>query len=251
MRSSSTDRDWQKLGSTEPYFAVLTDVRFARAAEPGPDRDAFFLSGETDVARVFAAVRAHVAPDFAPERALDFGCGVGRLVVPLARRVREVVGVDVAPGMVAEARRNVAEAGLANVALSCLRDVREIEGSFDLIHSWIVFQHIRPKAGLAIARELLTRLRPGGVAALHFVYALDKPLWWRIAYTLRKRAPGLHALANVLKRRSPARPIMEMNAYSLPRLLALARGAGAQHVTLALTDHDGCLGALLLFARPR
>jgi hypothetical protein len=145
----------------------------------------------------------------------------------------------------------VREAQLHNVTLACVQEATEIEGTFDLIHSWIVFQHIRPARGLAIARELLSRLRPGGVAALHFVYALDKPLWWRIAYELRKRVPGAHALANLLRRRSPSRPLMEMNAYPLPRLLELVRRTGAQNLSVALTDHDGCLGVLLMFARPR
>ena len=36
--------------------------------------------------------------------ALDFGCGVGRLSIPLSKRFAKVIGVDIAPTMVELAR---------------------------------------------------------------------------------------------------------------------------------------------------
>ncbi len=36
---------------------------------------------------------------------LDFGCGIGRVTAALAPRVRSVLGLDVSPGMIAEAER--------------------------------------------------------------------------------------------------------------------------------------------------
>ncbi len=41
----------------------------------------------------------------APERVLDAGCGTGRVASELAARGIDVVGVDVDPSMIAEARR--------------------------------------------------------------------------------------------------------------------------------------------------
>ena len=48
--------------------------------------------------------------------ALDLGCGTGQVTVPLAGRVRAVVGVDPEPDMLAHGRRAAAEQGLANVS---------------------------------------------------------------------------------------------------------------------------------------
>ena len=48
-------------------------------------------------------------------RALDFGCGIGRATIPLAGHFDEVVGVDVAPGMIEQARSNALAAGSDNV----------------------------------------------------------------------------------------------------------------------------------------
>jgi SAM-dependent methyltransferase len=45
--------------------------------------------------------------------ALDVGCGIGRLETALAPRLRAITGIDVSPGMIAEARRRCA--GLGNV----------------------------------------------------------------------------------------------------------------------------------------
>ncbi len=46
---------------------------------------------------------------------IDLGCGTGQLTLPLARRVRAVVGVDPEPDMLARARRAAGEQDLANV----------------------------------------------------------------------------------------------------------------------------------------
>jgi SAM-dependent methyltransferase len=48
--------------------------------------------------------------------AVDLGCGTGQLALPLAGRVRAVLGVDPEPDMIARARRNATERGLANVS---------------------------------------------------------------------------------------------------------------------------------------
>ncbi|WP_256843627.1 methyltransferase domain-containing protein, partial [Pseudomonas aeruginosa] len=48
------------------------------------------------------------------ERVLDLFCGLGNFTLPLARRVREVVGVEGDAGLVARARENAERNGLAN-----------------------------------------------------------------------------------------------------------------------------------------
>jgi SAM-dependent methyltransferase len=46
---------------------------------------------------------------------VDLGCGTGQLTLPLAERVRSVVGVDPEPDMLARARRAAAEATASNI----------------------------------------------------------------------------------------------------------------------------------------
>ena len=49
------------------------------------------------------------------ESVLDLGCGVGNLLIPLLPKLHRGYGVDYAPGMLEEARRNAGEAGVSNV----------------------------------------------------------------------------------------------------------------------------------------
>ncbi|HTO69299.1 MAG TPA: class I SAM-dependent methyltransferase [Myxococcota bacterium] len=56
----------------------------------------------------------------AASRALDLGCGPGRLALALAPRVHEVVAVDVDPDMLAEGERSAREQGVRNVRWLCL-----------------------------------------------------------------------------------------------------------------------------------
>ncbi|WP_328797007.1 23S rRNA (uracil(1939)-C(5))-methyltransferase RlmD [Luteimonas deserti] len=68
-------------------------------------------------ARLNEAMIAHTFEllDLAPgDRVLDLFCGLGNFTLPLARRVREVVGVEGEAGLVARARENAAHNGLAN-----------------------------------------------------------------------------------------------------------------------------------------
>ena len=52
----------------------------------------------------------------ASDRVLDLFCGLGNFTLPMARLVAEVVGVEGDAGLVARARENAAENGLANAA---------------------------------------------------------------------------------------------------------------------------------------
>jgi 2-polyprenyl-3-methyl-5-hydroxy-6-metoxy-1,4-benzoquinol methylase len=249
VSKNKTDPTWEQFGRVDPYFGVLSQPRFRAASQAGPDRDEFFRSGVAHIERVFSIAR-DLAPNFAPNRALDFGCGVGRLVLPLARTVPEVVGMDISPGMLMEAQRNCERADVANVTL-CRSDdsLSQLEGSFDFIHSFIVFQHIPVGRGMAITKGLLDRLNEGGIGALHFPYANTRSIAQRLAYVLSTRIPGAHMALNILRGRSARQGAMQMNSYPLDHLYALLQAHGCHRVSTYFSDHSGHLGALLVFQR--
>lgn len=201
-----TREDWSELARREPYFAVLTERRFLRENLDDDGRREFFASGDADVERLLRMI------DVTPSTALDFGCGVGRLTLALARRVTNVVGCDIAPEMVAEATRNAEILGVANAEL--VTSLAEIgHRRFDLICSLIVFQHIPVAEGLATLARLLRLLAPGGVAAIHFTLRRPGSIVRRIARRLRGAMPLVHRLAQRLEGDSLRLPYMQMNAY--------------------------------------
>lgn len=99
-------------------------------------------------------------------RALDAGCGPGRELQRVARLVPdgEVVGIDLAAGMVKIAHRAARAAGLDNCAFfqSDVGDLPEaFTGLFDLVYSCLAHHHY-PEPATAAA-SILRCLRPGGL----------------------------------------------------------------------------------------
>lgn len=247
----NTDRDWERFGATDPYFAVLTDPKFRRGRIDDEARDEFFASGDHQIEDLFQVIRGSVDSSFAPRRALEFGCGVGRLLIPLSRRVDSVVGIDVSASMLEEARKNCAARSVSNVELALSDDaLSQVHGEFDLVYSLIVFQHIPPRRGEVILERLLSHLRAGAVAVLHFTYASPFSPLKRVEQWARSRIPYGHEVANLLSGSDPKAPLMQMNDYDLRRLFAILERAGCDRAYVELTNHGGFLGAIF-FVRKR
>ena len=135
-------RHWDALGKTDPLWANLTndDKRGGKW-----DADEFFLTGEQEIEEVMDFVGS-LSVTFPYGRALDFGCGVGRLTQALAARFDEVWGVDIAPSMIEAANRYNRHPGTCHYYLNDRTDLTRFEdGSFDFIYSNIVLQHMRPR----------------------------------------------------------------------------------------------------------
>src|SRR6266404_4403273 len=132
----STDVAWEEWGRRDPYFGVITDPKFRSSGLNENSKREFFESGESHVHGVLATIRKHIDPGFTPRTVLDFGCGVGRLLVPFAKIADRVVGLDVSSSMLQEAQRNCDDRQLRNVRLFVSDDALSLlTGTFDLIHS--------------------------------------------------------------------------------------------------------------------
>jgi SAM-dependent methyltransferase len=245
-----TDRAWERLGEIDPYYSVLSHPRFRAAANEGETRREFFASGEAHVEQLFAVIRENLDPAFAPRRALDFGCGVGRLTIPLARRVEQVTGMDVSDAMLTETTKNCHAAGVQNITLAKSNDrFDNVSGEFDFLHSFIVFQHIPVRRGEMIFGEMLRRLAENGVGALHFTYAIHASSWRKFLYNLSVTIPAAYRILNLAKGRSFSYPNVEMNSYNVNRLILRLQNHGCHRVHLRFSDHDGHRGVVLFFKK--
>lgn len=114
-------------------------------------------------------------------RVLEIGCGIGRIVEALAARVREVVGIDLSPEMVAAARRRTAALSNARIAACSGRDLAGFESaSFELVLAVDSFPYV-VEAGPALVAALFAEVRrvlvpTGCFILLNFSYR-DQP--WR------------------------------------------------------------------------
>jgi SAM-dependent methyltransferase len=254
----STDSEWEEWGRREPYFGVITDPKYRRSGMTEEARREFFESGRVHAEYVMAMIHRHIDAHFRPRSIVDFGCGVGRLLVSFASFADDVVGLDVSPSMLAEARRNCDAQGARGVRLLASDDaLSALEGRFDLIHSFIVFQHIAPERGRALFGELLGFLAPGGVGAIHFSYSKSR---YADTHGIApapppEAAPAAAPVPAPAPAPAPegaplADPEMQMNPYNANEVLFTMQRAGVRRFHAEFTDHGGELGAFLFFQRP-
>ena len=98
--------------------------------------------------------------------ALEIGCGIGRLMVPVSSRVRSVAGTDVSSGMIAVALRRLKGVARARVQLTAGQDLAEFDsGSMDLVYSVDAFPYMVLSGYRLVERhfqEVYRVLRPSG-----------------------------------------------------------------------------------------
>jgi len=248
---TGTDEDWQIWGRKDPYFGVISHEQFRRGRLSAEAYDAFFRDGRKDFDEILTEARKYLG-EVRLEHTLEFGCGVGRLLIPLAQQSTRCIGVDISDAMREEAAKNCAQFGCNNLQLvQALSDVASLRGRLTFIYSYIVLQHLDPRRGLEIIRDLLSFLDHGGCAALHVTYARTK-----YRDNLGVQRPGReslrrlrYSLSRISRKLRGRDPQMQMNLYDLNRVLFLAQEQGVRGGGFRFTDHTGHLGAILYFKR--
>jgi SAM-dependent methyltransferase len=150
--------DWNRRAREDAHYYVA----FGRREQPGEE---FFDTGREQVLGLMRELKRF--PGRKPDtlRALEIGCGPGRLMRPLAGVFAEVHGVDISDEMVARAESNLSGAPNAHAWHAPDSDLRRFEdGSFDFVYSYAVFQHIPSReVVMGYLDEAERVLRPGGV----------------------------------------------------------------------------------------
>ena len=160
-------KEWHNFGETEPHWSVLTGSEFLKD-NIADTIDHFYQTGFADVARLVKGIERAGLDAARFDRVLDFGCGVGRLVLPLADKANHVTGVDISRAHIKLAKERASQTGCENVdfvVIDHLDDLDRFRG-FDLVTSFIVIQHNPPPVQAEILKKLLRTLRPGGFAIL-------------------------------------------------------------------------------------
>ena len=153
-------RYWDALGKSDPFWAILT---VPEKKGNRWDLDEFLSTGRGEIDDVLADLRS-LGLEPKSGRALDFGCGVGRLTQALADRFDEAWGVDIAPSMIELANRYSRDPERCRYFLNTRPDLRLFEDeSFDFVYSNITLQHVEPRYQGPYLAEFLRVLVPGGL----------------------------------------------------------------------------------------
>jgi SAM-dependent methyltransferase len=151
--------EWNERAREDAYYYVA----FGRKDQ---EDDEFFATA-ADVVRALEVELKRVpgSANQQSRRALEIGCGPGRLMRPMSRNFGEIHGVDVSDEMIRLAReklRNTANAFpivVDGTGLACYADE-----FFDYVYSYAVFQHIPSRdVVFSYLTEARRVLKPGGI----------------------------------------------------------------------------------------
>lgn len=161
MELKELQRNWNDFASSDPLWAILT---WHHKRERRWDLPEFFETGQREIERVLQEVAALNFP-LRRGRALDFGCGVGRLTQSLGDHFDECYGVDIAPSMIQLARQYNRHDDRCTYLLNEADNLAILaDHHFDFIYCILVLQHMRPEYSTKYMREFVRILAPGGLA---------------------------------------------------------------------------------------
>jgi ubiquinone/menaquinone biosynthesis C-methylase UbiE len=252
--ANDPDPRWERFAAREPYFAVLTAAEYLRQNLTPERRRAFFESGDALVASMFRVIELQLSPYFNPSAILEYGCGTGRLAIPLARRAARnagsVTAVDRSPAMLDAARREAGEHGVANVQFRTPVELFAGKQTFDFITCYFVMQRLPPEEGLPLLAGLLDRLTPKGVGVFHIPFRNTASTALKTLRWLRSAVPGVNALANTARRRPAGEPFVRPYTYDLAAVFGVMKAGGIETMHVVFEPHQGLETALLYVEKP-
>lgn len=155
--------DWNARAREDAGYYVAFGRRDQDDAEFYATATEMVTSLESELRRVPLAERGGW-------RALEIGCGPGRLMRPMSRHFVEIDGVDVSDEMIAIAKQRLSDLPNAhphhNDGASLARFPEE---TFEFVYSYAVFQHIPTReVVIQYLRETQRVMKTGGLARLQF-----------------------------------------------------------------------------------
>lgn len=132
---------------------------------------------ETFLLYKYGDIRYPILTDFQEKKALDFGCGPGRMVKRMQKYFLQVDGCDISARLLEEARRRVPE---STFYLTNGNDLGyAFREAYDFIYCTISMQHIASHTiRTKILRAMYDALKPGGCITLQMGYNPDYPYVW-------------------------------------------------------------------------
>jgi len=171
MNIKQLKKRWDSFGKTDPLWAINT---WPHKKGKQWQLDEFLRTGEADIAWVMNNIRS-LGINLRGSRALDFGCGVGRLTQALANHFEEVCGVDVAPSMIRLAKKYNPHGEKCKFYVNDRADLRLFDdATSEFIYTILTLQHKEPQYAKAYLKEFLRLLVPQGILVFQILVCSPK-----------------------------------------------------------------------------
>lgn len=213
---------WETLAREDAEFYIWTDLAKG---------DDFFASGERDVERILSFARPFIC---ASNAALEIGCGVGRLTIPMSRSFDRIIAVDIAPTMLTKLSANCQARNIEHVTPMLAGDAWHDVVQIDFAYSRIVLQHIEEWATIVdYFRRIASSLAHDG--AFYVQFDTRPP---NVAYHIKNQLPDAVLPRNFRRgvrriRRTVAE--IEALAQSCGLRVAAMRGSGSDDTEFVFT----------------
>lgn len=221
---------WEEFARADAEWYILTEDHDYSTEE---GMQAFFRSGQAVADSILADVGDRITRW---DTALEIGCGVGRLTLPMSRRFSRVLAVDVAPSMLHKLERNATTACADGIEGFLPEGAWDKQGPVDFAYSSIVFQHIEDYALIdAYIARIAGCLRPGGITNLHFDTRPKTPAYWAVRYSPDGVLPKPWRRGIRRVRRTSAQVAASVRNHGL-RIVQEIEPGSANHRVLATRD---------------
>ncbi|MEZ4749934.1 MAG: class I SAM-dependent methyltransferase [Bdellovibrionota bacterium] len=212
MIFSQVRKRWEKNARLDPMWAILAQPSKENG---GWDPEAFFEPGRRSLDSALERVGVNfVGAPF--DRALDFGCGMGRISQALAARGREVHGVDISEEMVRLAREHNQFPANCSYHHNPTTDLSLFQSeTFDFVYCVIVLQHMPPALMKGYLKEFLRVLSRQGQILVQIPAERNDTTWLhRCKDWLRPLLP-IDVADSLRTKKQAGVPILEM--YGMPQ----------------------------------
>ena len=154
--SEKMKRDWDERAQHHARFWIAT--------ENYQTEEIFAQSGEETARALLQALSGLYQPSW---KVLDIGCGIGRVLKPLAKHFHSLVGIDVSSTMIAQSKTWLSDFPHITTFETSGVDLLEFTNkTFNLVYSYVAFQHMPRPVFERYLSEINRVLSPDGYLAM-------------------------------------------------------------------------------------
>lgn len=155
---------WERFAKIDAEFYILLNEEVDYRSSEG--QEYFFDSGVEDTEQTLERAKSHIMNW---GRALEIGCGIGRLAYPHSRHFRELYVVDISKTMINRLQAIAKEKLIENIWTFLPHERWDEPNRSDYIYSFLVFQHIEDFSIIeSYIHRIALSLRHNGIAQLQF-----------------------------------------------------------------------------------